>query len=233
MNHGILAQQFGHADEAEVNWQKALTLDPSQADADLYLAAALEKQGKLEDAIAHYEAFLTKVVQRPASNLPSVDSVINVVLQLADCNARANHLDLALRYYKMARILAAQTKETKLESFANVAEASLQAKRGETGKALPLYQTALQLDAGLDDQRSEAVDWYQYAMFLRDTGFPARFVYASLLKSQSLLSSDANGQEVAAVIRTRQELERQLGPQASAISRNPEPILHEALELKR
>ena len=233
VNHGILAQQFGHADEAEVNWQKALTLDPSQADADLYLAAALEKQGKLEDAIAHYEAFLTKVVQRPASNLPSVDSVINVVLQLADCNARANHLDLALRYYKMARILAAQTKETKLESFANVAEASLQAKRGETGKALPLYQTALQLDAGLDDQRSEAVDWYQYAMFLRDTGFPARFVYASLLKSQSLLSSDANGQEVAAVIRTRQELERQLGPQASAISRNPEPILHEALELKR
>ncbi len=233
VNHGILAQQFGHADEAEVNWQKALTLDPSQADADLYLAAALEKQGKLEDAIAHYEAFLAKVVHRPASDLPPVDSVINVVLQLADCNARANHLDLALRYYKMARTLAAQTKQTKLESFGNVAEASLQAKRGETGKALPLYQTALQLDAGLDDQRSEAVDWYQYAMFLRDTGFPARFVYASLLKSQSLLSSDANGQEVAAVIRIRQELERQLGPQASAISRNPKPILHEALELKR
>ena len=140
MNHGILAQQFGHADEAEVNWQKALTLDPSQADADLYLAAALEKQGKLEDAIAHYEAFLAKVVHRPASDLPPVASVINVVLQLADCNARANHLDLALRYYKMARTLAAQTKQTKLESFANVAEASLQAKRGETGKALPLYQ---------------------------------------------------------------------------------------------
>jgi tetratricopeptide (TPR) repeat protein len=233
VNHGILAQQFGRGDEAELSWQKALVLDPSQANADLYLATELEKQGKLEDAIGHYENFLAKVVQRPASSLPPAANLISVALKLAGCNDRANHPDLALRYYKMARTLAAQTGEGKLESFADVAEASLQARLGQTVKALPLYQRALQLDAGLDDRHSEAVDWYLYAMFLRDAGFPARFVYASLLKSQSLWSSDSSGQEVAAASRIRTELERQLGPQASTISRNLEPLLHEALELKR
>lgn len=232
VNHGILAQQFGNADEAEVSWQKALMLDPSQSDVDLYLATVLEKQGKFAEAINHYQAFLTKVVRRPASSLPPAANVIGVLLKLADCNIRVNHSDLAIRYYKMAGTLAAQTGEKKLESFADVAEASLQARLGETSKTLSLFQRALQLDAGLDDRHSEAVDWYMYAMFLRDTGFPARFVYASLLKSQSLMSSGVQDQEAPAASRIRKELGRQLGPQASVISRNPEPILHEALELK-
>jgi hypothetical protein len=61
-------------------------------------------------------------------------------------------------------------------------------------------------------------------------------VYASLLKSQALLSSEASeskGQDTAAGNEVRNELERQLGSQASAISRNLEPTLNEALELKR
>ena len=247
VNHGILAQQFGHAEEAEMSWQKALKLDPSQADADLYLAAEFEKQGKLENAISHYESFVTKVVQRPASNLPPAATMISVALKLADCNTRIHHPDFALRDYKMARTLAAQTGERKLESFAAVAEASLQARLGETSQPLTLYQRALRIDAGLDDEHSEGVDWYLYAMFLRDNGFPARFVYASLLKSESLLSADthvdSNGdgngngngkdQDAAAASQARKGLERQLGPQASIIRGDPGPILREALELKR
>jgi tetratricopeptide (TPR) repeat protein len=235
VNHGILAQQFGHAEEAEVSWQKALSLDPSLADADLYLAPALEKQGRFEEAIAHYEDYLTQVAKRPASNLPPAPNVIGAALKLADCNLRINRTDVALRYYKMARDLAAQTGEKKLESFADVAEASLQAKLGHTAVALPLYQSGLQLDTELGDQHSEAVDWNIYAFFLRDNGFPARFVYASLIKSRSLLSSDSNDsdQEVATTSRVLRELERQVGAQASAIKANPEPILREALTLKR
>ncbi len=232
VNHGILAQQFGHADEAEVSWRKALKLDPSQADAELYLAAELDKQGKLEDAIVHYESFVAKVVQRPASSLPPAATMVSVALKLADCNTRANHTDLALRDYEMGRTLAAKTGEKMLESLADIAEASLQARLGETSKTLPLYQRALQLDAELDDHPNEAVDWYMYAMFLRDKGFPARFVYASLLKSQSLFP-DAKSQQTAAASQARKELERQLGPEASVISRNPDPILQEALALKR
>jgi tetratricopeptide (TPR) repeat protein len=232
VNHGILAQQFGNAHEAEVSWQKALMLDPSQSDVDLYLASVLEKQGKFAEAINHYQAFLTKVVRRPASSLPPAANVIGVLLKLADCNIRVNHSELALRYYTMARSLAAQTGEKKLESFADVAEASLQARLGETGEMLSLFQRALQLDAGLDDRHSEAVDWYMYAMFLRDTGYPPRFVYASLLKSHSLMSSVAEDQEAPTASRIRKELGRQLGSQATVISHNPQPILHEALGLK-
>jgi tetratricopeptide (TPR) repeat protein len=232
VNHGILAQQFGHTDEAEQSWQKALALDPSQAQADLLLASALDKHGQLEAAIGHYEAYIAKMAQRPISELPPAASLITVALKAADCNTRANHLEVALRFYKMARTLAAQTQQAKLESFADIAEASLDAKLGQAAKALPLYQRALQLDAGLDDPHSGGVDWCMYAMFLRDSGFPARLAYASVLKSQTLLSSDSNVQEVVAAGRVRKELEQRLGPQASLILRNPEPLWQEALEFK-
>ena len=233
VNHGILAQKFGHTEEAKSSWQEALVLDPSQADADLYLGEAFEKQGKLDDAITHYEAFLAKATRRSASDLPPAASMISVELKLADCNIRAHHTDLASQFYKMARTLAAQTGETKLESFADVAEASLQAKLGQTAKTLPLYQRALQLDAELNDRHNEAVDWYMYATFLRDSGFPPRLAYASLLKSETLSSPNSTGQQEAATSQVRKELERQLGPQASAIRRDPEATLREALELKR
>jgi tetratricopeptide (TPR) repeat protein len=237
VNHGILAQQFGHASEAEIDFQKALKLDPSQTDADLYLALALDKQDKLTDAIAHYEIYLAQMAHRPASALPPPANLIGVALKLADCNARINRSDMALRYYKMARTLAAQTGEKKLESFADVAEASLRAKSGENAAVLPLYQMALRLDAKLDDQHNQAVDWYLYAMFLRNAGFPPRFVYASLLKSQSLLSSnsqsDSTERESASASQIRKDLEHQIGPEASRISRNPDPTLAEALELKQ
>lgn len=234
VNHGILAQQFGHAEEAQQDWQKALALDPSQAIADLYLAAALDQQGKLDAAIAHYEAFLTKVARQPMPDRPPAASLITVVLKLGDCDSRANHPDQALQFYRMARTLAAQTRETKLESFALVAQASLEAKLGQSGNALQLYQSALQLDAGLDDRHSEGVDWYMFAMFLRDAQFPARLVYASLLRSQTLLSSDANGTQLAAATRQiSQELAKELGSEAGVIRRNPAPLLHEALQLTR
>jgi len=72
-----------------------------------------------------------------------------------------------------------------------------------------------------------------YAIFLRDAGFPARFVYASLVRSQSLLCSDSNDQESASASLVRKDLELELGAQTSAIKSNPEPILREALALNR
>ena len=113
-----------------------------------------------------------------------------------------------------------------------MAEASLDARLGQAAKALPLYQRALQLDAELDDPQSSGVDWCIYAMFLRDSGFPTRLAYASVLKSQTLLSSDSNSQQATAAGQVRQDLEQRLGPQASLILRNPKPLWQEALELK-
>src|SRR6202023_2017274 len=54
VNHGILAKQSGHDSEAEQNWQKALAIDPTQAEAEVYLGEELDKQGQVDDAIGHY-----------------------------------------------------------------------------------------------------------------------------------------------------------------------------------
>jgi len=232
VNHGILAKQFGHSEEAEQNWRKALALDPSQTIADLYLAAALDQEGKVDAAIAHYQAFLTKIAQQPLSERPPAASLIAVVLKLADCDSRANHPDQALQFYKMAGSLAAQSHEAKLQSFAIVAQASLEAKLGQTRDALRLYQQALELDAGLDDRHTEAVDWYIFAMFLRGAHFPARLAYASLLESQKLSASDSNdARSAAGTSQVDKELEKELGSEATVIRRNPEPLLREALQL--
>jgi hypothetical protein len=97
---------------------------------------------------------------------------------------------------------------------------------------LPLYQRALQIDATIDDHHSAATDWYSYAGFLREAGFPVRFAYASILKSQSLLGSDATEKELTATNRVRKELEHELGPQAAVIRGNPEPTWRDAITLK-
>ena len=232
VNYGILAQQFGHQSEAEESWHNALRVDPSRVEADLFLASALERQAQPEAAVVHYEAYLAKMAQRPAASLPPPATLISVALKAADCNTRANHAEKALQFYKMARTLAAQTHEEKLESVADIAEALLDTKLGQAQKALSLYQRALQLDATLDDRRNSAVDWYMYALFLRDSGFPIRLAYASVLKSQALLSSDSNSQQAVAIGGLRKDLEKQLGPEASRILRNSEPLQQEAMVLK-
>jgi len=232
VNHGLLAQQFGHVDEAEQNWRKALALDPSQAEVDLYLANEFDKQGKLDPAIAHYEAFLTKIAQRPLHDRPPAASLIGIVLKLAECDKRASHPSQALELYRIARTLAVQTNEQKLESFAAMGEASLEAQLGQTTSALKLYQQALRLDSTLDDRGSEAFDWYMYGVFLHSAGFPDRYAYASLLRSQALLSADVKSAQPTEVT-IRKTLERELGPQASVIRRDPEPTLREALSLTR
>jgi len=69
-------------------------------------------------------------------------------------------------------------------------------------------------------------------LFLRNSGFPTRLAYGSVLKCQTLLSSDSDSQEAAAAGRVRKDLEQRLGPQASLILRNPKPLWQEALEFK-
>jgi tetratricopeptide (TPR) repeat protein len=232
VNHGVLAEQFGHPEEAERSWSQALRLDPTQADADLHLALEMERQGKLADAIAHYEAFLAKVAQRKAQSLPPPEQLIGVALKVAACQLRTQQPELAARYYQMARTLAAQAGKSELESFAEIAEAPVQAKIGHTGEALRLYQDAIRIDSGLDDHHTEAIDWHLYALFLREQEFPPRFGYACLLKSRALLAAEGAGKEAQSASAARHEFEQKLGPETAAIRRDLEPTLREALALR-
>jgi tetratricopeptide (TPR) repeat protein len=229
-NHGILAQQLGHADEAVESWRKAVSLDPSLLEAHLYLAAELDAAGKPADAIPHYGQYLELVAKQKA-NRPPATKVIAVALKLADCQARTDHADAALQSYELARRIALQTGDAKLESFASVGEASMQVKLGKTLSALRLYQRALQLDAMLDDHHSEGVDWYNYGLFLQSAGFSPRLAYASLLKSKSLLKPSPDAPETQAFHTILHQLETQLEAEAASIRRDPAATQREALAI--
>jgi tetratricopeptide (TPR) repeat protein len=232
-NHGILAMQLGHNDEALKSWEKAIARDPSLADAQLYLAAELDRQGKPADAAPHYGAFLEIVAHHGADMRPPAPKLIGVALKLADCQNRAGHPDQALRSFDLARRIAAQTGEGKLESFATIGEATVHARSGRTDEALRFYQRALQLDATMDDRHNEAVDWYNYALFLHEAGFPPRLSYASLLKSEAGLKFSPDSPEAKTFAKTLEEFEKPLGSEAARIRQNPEPIQKQALTLSR
>jgi tetratricopeptide (TPR) repeat protein len=232
-NHGILALQLGHPDEAMKSWQQAVASDPSQADARLYLAAELDREGKPRDAVPQYAAYLEIVAHHGAEMRPPAPKMIGVSLKLADCQARSGHPDQALRSYELARKIAAQTGEGKLESFASIGEAGLWARSGKTDQALRLYQHALQLDASMDDRHAEAVDWYNYALFLRDAGFPPRLSFASLLKSEELMKFAPESAEAKSFARTMAEFEKPLGSEAARIRKNPQDAQRQALMLVR
>ena len=77
------------------------------------------------------------------------------------------------------------------------------------------------------------MDWYNYAVFLRDAGFPARLAYASLLKSRTLMEFAADTPDAKSFAKTLQEFEEPLGAEAAVIRRHPEPAQQQALAFTR
>jgi tetratricopeptide (TPR) repeat protein len=233
VNHGLLAMQMGNPDEALKSWRKAIATDPSQIDAHLYLAAELDREGSTSDAVKEYEIYMELLARQAEMIRPPAAKVIGVALKLAECQVRANQPDQALRSYDLARKIATQAGEGKLESFASIGEAALRAKTGKIDDALRLYQHALQLDASLGDPHNEALDWYNYAIFLHDAGFPVRLSYASLLKSEALMEFLPDAPDAKSIAKALQEFDKNLGAEAVAIRRHPEPVQQQALALTR
>ncbi|HEY3972538.1 MAG TPA: hypothetical protein VGM18_06010 [Candidatus Sulfotelmatobacter sp.] len=237
VDRGLLALRRGHADEAIANWNAALAVDPTQTLAHLYLADELDREGKAQAAAQHYAAVLERIAQQPAQNRPAPERVIAIVLRMADCQSRSSQTDAALKSYRMAKILAGRTGQLKLESVADLNEAELQAKTGKLDQALVLYQNALQLDQSTGDDSASAQDWFAYGRFLDDAGFPARLVYACLMKSDAvgkkLPPASVPTSLADSLAASRQEIEKRLGVEAAAIRRDPEPTLREVMALRR
>jgi tetratricopeptide (TPR) repeat protein len=232
VNHGILAQQLGHSNEAVESWQKAVSFDPAQSSAHLYLAGELDREGKPEAAIPQYLAFLQQMTKAGAQNRLPADKVIAVVLRLAQCQERANHLDQAEKSYQLAQGLASESGQARLESIVSVNQAQLEARQNKVDAALRLYQHALTLDSRLNDSRSEAADWYSYGVFLRNSGFPPRLAYACLVKAELLIQPFENESQLNAIAAARDRLDKGVGAQAGRIQRDPQAALDEALKLK-
>src|SRR5262249_7876314 len=160
MNHGILAMQLGKTDEALKSWQNALATDPALADAQLYLAAESDREGKPAEAATHYGAFLEIVAHHGAEMRPPAPKLIGVALKLADCQNRPARRAQALLSLDRARRSGAQTGEGKRKGSPTSGEARVHARSGRPDEALRFYQRALQPDATMDDRHNEAVDWY-------------------------------------------------------------------------
>jgi tetratricopeptide (TPR) repeat protein len=233
MDRGLLALRRGHPDLAVESWKRAIAIDPGQMLAQLYLANELDREGKAGDAALHYKAFLGRIAQQPAEKRPEPEKVIAIALRMADCQARASQTAQAIQSYQLAAKIAAQTKQTKLESMANVNEAAIQGETGKTAEALPLYQHALQLDESIADGTSTAEDWFAYGRFLNTAGFPERLVYACFVKSSSLQDFLPDASQRQLLADDSKKAEKLVGAEAGAIHRDPEALLREALTLRR
>ena len=233
VDRGLLALRQGHADQALANWDQAVTVDPRQKLAHLYMADELDREGKAQAAAVHYNSFLEQVVRQPAQDRPAPDKVIAIVLRMADCQVRSSQTQLAVKSYHLAEKLAAQTGQAKLESVADANEAQLQSKAGKIDEALRLYQQALRLDDSTADMSASAQDWYAYGRFLDDAGFPPRLAFACVVKSESLMQALPNPAVPASLATARQKIEKRLGATAASVRRDPEPVLQEALALRR
>ncbi|MBZ5645682.1 MAG: tetratricopeptide repeat protein [Acidobacteriia bacterium] len=231
VNHGILARQLGHTEEAVESWQKALAISPAQINSHLYLADALESQGKFVTAIAHYAAYLDGVARAGLENRPPANETAAVVLKLARCQAQAKQPAQAEVSYRLADTLVERSGNPKLIGAVLAEHAEWEATQGNSPDALRLYQRTLKLYEGINDPGAEAAAWYHYGLFLRDRGLPSRLAYASLLKSESLLPATSDSGERDTVSRARKEVEKSLGAEAAAIRRNPKPAISEAAAL--
>jgi tetratricopeptide (TPR) repeat protein len=233
IDHGILALQFDHSDQALLDWKKALAIDSNRPLAHLYLAHELDRQGKAQEAAGHYRTYLESLAMPNGGRRPSPDFIIGIILRMADCQVRASETDFGLKSYAMAEQLAVQTKQPKLESIAAVNEARLLAKTGRLDDALHLYQRALQLDSENSDTEAAAVDWFAYSRFLDESGFSDRLAYACLLKAESEAKLASKSPLPESVTNIRAKLERRLGGRARSIRRDPQPSLQQALTLRR
>jgi Tfp pilus assembly protein PilF len=231
VNLGLLAVRLGHNDEAVDCWQRAVDVDPSQANAQLYLAQVLDQRGEAQAAGRHYRSYLQTVAAHRNEHLNEKTTVLAALVKVADADALARHVTDAAQGYKSAISFAEKDGDKTLESLALIHFAEFQEKQNDVGGAAHSYQQALALDDSLSDPRSAASDWVNYGQFLRRANQPERLVFACFLHAENNLKATP-GEELTAVVQARQESESKLGNGAAAARREYEALSKEALALK-
>jgi tetratricopeptide (TPR) repeat protein len=230
VNYGLLAQRQGHGDEAVDSWQRAIDVDPGQANAQVYLAQALERRGEAQAAARHYRAYLQIVASHRDEHRRETATVIAALIKVADADAAANHQDEALQGYNAAIQFAEKANDQALESLALVHLADLEEKRLGIVAAAAAYQRALAIDVSLSDAVSAGSDWFNYGQFLGRQHQPERLVFASLLRAQELVGTTP-GAELGTIAQARAESETRLGREAAAVRRSSAAVAKEALDL--
>lgn len=230
VNYGLLAQRQGQGEEAIDSWQRAIDVEPSQTNAQLYLAQALDLRGESQAAARHYRTYLQIVAAHRDEHRGEAATVIAALIKVADADAAANQQAEALKGYDAAIQFAEKANTQALETLALVHLADLREKRGEATEAAAAYHRALVIDAALSDSVSVASDWFNYAQFLQRQHQPERLVFACLLHAERLVNTTP-GAELSAIVQARVESETRLGREAPAVRRSATEIEKEALNL--
>jgi tetratricopeptide (TPR) repeat protein len=230
VNYGLLALRQGHSEEAMDSWQRAIDIDANQANAQLYLAQALDARGEAQAAARHYRAYLQIVSAHPREHVGESATVIATIIKVSDADAIAHHDGDALMGYDAAIQFAERSGAKALESLALVHLADLREKNGSVAEAVVAYQRALAIDASLADAAGAASDWFNYGQFLRRQHRQERLVFACFLKAEDLVGAKRSG-ELSAVTQARAAAEYRLGREAVAVRHSLETVTKEALDL--
>jgi len=227
INDGLLAQRMGRGEEAVDDWRRAVEVDPSQGNAQLYLGDALAARGEDQAAARHYRAYLQLVADHPEKHAGESRLQLAALIKIADADARARHDADAAMGYDAAITLGDKDHDTMMESLALIHHAEMDDSRGRPQAAAGLFQRALALDAGLSDAKAAAADWAEYGQFLRRRGQPERFSFACFLHAEELLHNTPGGEQET-VVKLRAASEAQLGREAATVRKSLEAVLKEA-----
>ena len=133
-NLGRSFPQKKRMDEAIAQYQKALQINPDNADAHINLASALGQQGRVDEAIAHCQ----KALQINPHSAGAHKILGNALLQLGN-------VDEAIAQYQKAL----QINPDYPEAYNNLGIALLQ--KGNVAEAIAQYQKALQINPDYAD----------------------------------------------------------------------------------
>ena len=230
VNYGLLAERLGHPEEAVDSWQRAVAVDPSESNAQFYLAQALEQQGSLQSAARHYRAYLQIVAKHPSDHPSEGLSVISALIKVADADASVQKYPDAQRGYQAAAQFAEKVKNPGLQSLALVHAADAQDHAGSASAAAQSFQVALIIDETQGDPRAAATDWFTYGQFLRRHNQPERLVFACFYRAQDLMSTNP-GDALNAIAAALTASVQRLGSSAHALPAQASKLLSEALSL--
>ncbi len=232
INLGILCAQLNHLDEAIGYWQKAVVFDPKQKNAYLYIAETYFRQGDFARANINYEQYLVIATNEPAEQRPHPRDIVTVVLKLAESYQHTEHPERSIKYCQKAVGISEQIGDKPLTSTALVASAKIFANFGDQKRAIFAFQNALKLDAIVGDDKTSAIDWFNYGQLLQQFGAKKSLIYACWLNAEALLK-DSAGSELAEIKQARTEIERDLDTETATKTRNDlAAVIGEALTLQ-
>src|ERR1700676_60727 len=102
VNYGLLAARLGHGEEAVDSWQRAVEIDAGQANAQLYLAQALEAREEVRAATRHYRAYLQIVAAHAGEHRGEESAVLAALIKVGDADAAAGRIGDAGQGYGAA-----------------------------------------------------------------------------------------------------------------------------------